>query len=89
MTAASPLRVVVAASRQLKRGAPDGAGWARLTAAGCVEWLCSLALKGKVAASPQFYMPLTRPLSTAIAVPLPHRWGRQVRYGIDFLYHMA
>ena len=30
----------------------------------------------------EFYMPLTRPPSTAIAVPLPHRWGRQVRYGI-------
>ena len=48
LTAASPLRVVVAAPPQfLKKGA-------RLTAAGCVEGWCSLALKGKVAASPQF-----------------------------------
>ena len=46
---------MVAASRQIKkRGTPDGAGWGRLTAAGCVEMLCSLALKGKVAAPPQF-----------------------------------
>jgi hypothetical protein len=37
-----------------KRGAPDGAGWARLTAAGCVEGLYSLTLRGKVAAPPQF-----------------------------------
>ena len=33
-----------------KGGAPDGAGWGRLPAAGCVEGLCSLTLKGKVAA---------------------------------------
>ena len=33
-----------------KRGAPDGAGWGRLTAVGCVEGLCSLTLRGKVAA---------------------------------------
>ena len=35
-----------------------------------------------IAFGDEFYMPLTRPPSTAIAVPLPHRWGRQVRYGI-------
>jgi len=35
----------------IKRDAPDGAGWGRLTAAGCVEGLCSLTLKGKVSPS--------------------------------------
>jgi hypothetical protein len=30
-----------------KRGAPDGAGWGLLTAAGYVERLCSLALRGE------------------------------------------
>ena len=35
-----------------------------------------------IAFGDEFYMPLTRPPSTAIAVPLPHRWERQVRYGI-------
>ena len=30
-----------------KGGAPDGAGWGRLTAAGCVEGLCSLTLRGR------------------------------------------
>ena len=41
---------MVDASRQIKKGgAPDGAGWGRLTAAGYVERLCSLALKKKVA----------------------------------------
>jgi hypothetical protein len=50
------LRVVVAAFAAdfEKRGAPYGAGWDRLTAAGCIEGLYSLTLKGKVAASPQY-----------------------------------
>ena len=34
-----------------KGGAPDGAGWGRLKAAGCVEGLYSLSLKGKVSPS--------------------------------------
>ena len=55
MTAPLAPRVVISPLRgKLKRGTPDGAGWGRLTAAGCVEGLCSLALKGKVAALPQF-----------------------------------
>ena len=51
----SPLR-----GKLKKGGAPDGAGWGRLTAAGCVEGLCSLTLKGKVAAPPQFLAPFLR-----------------------------
>ena len=30
-----------------KGGAPDGAGWGRLKAAGCVEGLCSLTRRGR------------------------------------------
>ena len=39
MTAPAGLRVVVAASPQVKRGAAGAAGWDRLSAAGCVEGL--------------------------------------------------
>ena len=73
----------MAASRQIKKGA-------RLTAqvgAACGGGLCrrvvfAFAQGEGIAFGDEFYMPLTRPPSTAIAVPLPHRWGRQVRYGI-------
>ena len=49
-----------------KRGAPYGAGWARLTVAGCVKRLHSLTLKGKVAAPPQYLAPYS---------PLPQEGG--------------
>ena len=55
----------MAASRQIKKGgAPDGAGWGRLTAAGCVEGLCRRVVfadaQGEVAAPPQFIAPFHR-----------------------------
>ena len=75
----------MAASRQIKKRA-------RLTAqvgAACGGGLCKRVVfadaQGEgIAFGDEFYMPLTRPPSTAIAVPLPHRWVRQVRYGIAF-----
>ena len=77
MTAASPLRVVVAASRQIKKGT-------YLTAAGCVEDLFSLTLRGGyIAFDGEFYVPpkAASPFHHYRGPPPP--WmdgGRQVRY---------
>ena len=84
MTAPLALRVLkidgAFAPKVLRFDGPMGRGlWYRPGAAkrpGFRRFKRFRGFKGEgIAFGDEFYMPLTRPPSTAIAVPLPHRWG--------------